>query len=297
MTTSASDPSDATIPPRKRLLAALPAVEERYLEAAGLETAILEGGSGPPLVLLHGAGEFGATWAAVLPELVQHHRVIAPDLPGHGASATDPELDADDVIAWLQELIAATCLEPPVLVGHLLGGAIALRVAHAAPSSVRGLVLVDTLGLAPYRPAPSFAVALAGFLIRPTARSRDRMFRRCFLDLEAVQAEAGALWPHLADYALDRARDPALKPTLRRLMPTLGTPLSPEALAAVGVPTTLIHGRHDPQIKLRIAEDASERYGWPLYVIEDAADDPAVEQPERFLAALRGALVGLADRR
>src|SRR5207344_1068672 len=68
---------------RARLLSGLP-VNERRLELAGVSTAVLEGGDGPPMVLL--AGEFAAVWMRVLPDLVTTHRVIAPDLPGLGAS-------------------------------------------------------------------------------------------------------------------------------------------------------------------------------------------------------------------
>ena len=297
MVTPSPDTADATPLSRQRLLDALPAVEERYLDVGGLTTAVLEGGAGPPMVLLHGAGEFAASWAPVLPGLTRDHRVIAPDLPGHGASATHAELDGDGIVTWLQELLDATCAQPPVIVGHLLGGAIALRSVSRDAASVRALVLVDTLGLAPYRPAPSFALALAGFLLRPTERSRDRMFQRCFLDLEAVRTEAGELWPDLAAYALDRVRSTQLKPTLRRLMPELSAPLSPEVLAAITIPTTLIHGRHDRQVRLAVAEAASERYGWPLHVIEDAADDPAVEQPDAFLTALRTAAADDPEQR
>src|SRR5919197_5155852 len=80
---------------RERLLAGLP-VAERRLELAGISTAVLEGGAGRPVVLLHGPGEYGAKWMRVIPDLVTTHRVIAPDLPGHGASEVPGErLDAD----------------------------------------------------------------------------------------------------------------------------------------------------------------------------------------------------------
>ena len=64
-----------------------------------------------------------------------------------------------------------------------------------------------------------------------------------------------------------------------------------EELARISVPTTLIWGRHDRQTPLAVAQQASTRFGWPLHVIEDAADDPAFEQPA---AVLRGAFVALA---
>ncbi len=66
--------------------------------------------------------------------------------------------------------------------------------------------------------------------------------------------------------------------------------IPPEELERITVPTSLIWGRHDLATQLPIAEAASARYGWPLKVIENAADDPPIEQPEAFLAALRIAL-------
>src|SRR5436190_16921519 len=71
--------------PRRRLLAGLPVLERR-LELAGVSTAVLEGGEGAPVVLLHEQGEFAARWMSVIPGLVPTHRVVAPDLPGHGSS-------------------------------------------------------------------------------------------------------------------------------------------------------------------------------------------------------------------
>ena len=121
---------------RERLLAGIPATQRRLL-LADVSTAVLEGGNGPPVVLLHGPGGNAAHWMQVIPDLVTTHRVVAPDLPGQGASeVTDGPLDADRVLAWLGELIARTCTSPPALVGYALGGAIAAASqAIAAPGS------------------------------------------------------------------------------------------------------------------------------------------------------------------
>ena len=70
---------------RERQLEGLPVVERRLM-VAGAATALLEGGDGPPVVLLHGPAANGAHWAGVLGDLTAGHHVIAPDLPGHGAS-------------------------------------------------------------------------------------------------------------------------------------------------------------------------------------------------------------------
>jgi len=179
---------------RERLLAGIP-VSERRLPLAGVSTAVLEGGDGPPVVLLHGPGEFAAAWLPVLPELVRTNRVIAPDLPGHGATGTpDGALDADRVLRWLGELIEHTCPAPPVLVGRVVGGAIGARFAADHGARLDRLVLVDTLGLTPFEPAPRFGLALHRFLAQPTAGTYDRFMEFCTFDLDRVREELGQRW-------------------------------------------------------------------------------------------------------
>ena len=276
---------------RERLLAGAP-VGERRLTLAGHPTVVLEGGDGPPVVLLHGPGEFAACWLQVLPELVRTHRVIAPDLPGHGASGLSGEpLDTAGITAWLGELIERTCPSPPALVGHLLGGALAARFAIDHPDRPDRLVLVDTYGLGRFWPAPRYALAMLAYTARATEGTQERLFRQCVFDLDGLRDRLGERGRLVEAYALDRARAPGVNKALRHLMPQLGVPAIPPAeLARIAVPTTLIWGRHDRQVRLGLAEAASARYGWPLHVVEQAADDPAVEQPEAFLRALRHAL-------
>ena len=276
---------------RERLLADLP-VAERRLRLNGTSTAILEGGEGPPIVLLHGPGEYAAKWLRVIPALSGTHRVIAPDLPGHGASeAIEGPVDEHRVLAWLDDLIECTCPTPPVLIGHLFGGAIAARFAVQNGERLARLVLVDALGLAPFQPEPEFGQALMEFVGRPTKETHDRLWRRCAFDLDALRRSLGEQWDDIEMYNLDRARAPDLRDTQQGLMQRFGLPAIPHAdLERIAVPTTLIWGRHDLATPLRIAEAASTRYGWPLHVIDNAADDPSIERPDAFVAALREAL-------
>ena len=105
---------------REELLTGIP-VTERRLQLAGVSTAVLEGGDGPPSRCCCGPGEFALAWLQVLPQLVRTHRVIVPDLPGHGASAIpDTGVDADWVLGWLGELVEETSPTPPVLVGRTI---------------------------------------------------------------------------------------------------------------------------------------------------------------------------------
>lgn len=274
---------------RERLLEDLP-VTERQVRLDGVPTALLEGGEGAPLVLLHGPGEHAAKWLRVIPELVRSYRVIAPDLPAHGSSGP-LEGPAERVLAWLDALIEASCASPPALVGQIIGGAIAARYAAERGARIRRLVLCDALGLAPFQPAPEFGAALSAFLTRPDEETHDQLWRRCAFDLDALRAALGERWGALRAYNLEGARNSALAPTRQELMARFGFPaLAAETLAAIRVPTTLIWGRHDLATRLEVAQTAAERYGWRLHVIEDAADEPAMEQPAQFVEALRRAL-------
>jgi pimeloyl-ACP methyl ester carboxylesterase len=270
-----------------RLLAGL-SVTQRRLQLAGISTPLLEGGDGPPMVLLHGPGEFAAKWLRVLPELVKRHRVVAPDLPGHGSSEVEGgALDEERVIGWLGALIESTCPSPPVLVGHVLGGAIAARFAMRHGNRIDRLVLVDTLGLAPFRPSPAFALTMIHFMARPSERTYGRFMNQCSHDLDRLRREMGGKWSPFVAYNLDRVRTPSVKKAIRSLMTQVGLPvLPPEELRRIPVPVDLIWGRHDRANRLRIAQAASARYGWPLHVIEECADDPPRDQPRAFLDAL-----------
>jgi pimeloyl-ACP methyl ester carboxylesterase len=276
---------------RAQLLDGLP-VSERRLELAGISTPVLEGGDGPPIVLLHGPGEFAAKWLRVIPDLVSTHRVVAPDLPGHGASEVRRgDLDAEQVLRWLGELIDRTCPSEATLVGHVLGGAIAARFAIHHGDRLDRLVLVDSLGLGRFRPSLRFALSMIRFMARPTARSYARFMDQCSYDQSALRQDMGERWSPFVAYNVDRTRTPAVKRAVRRLMSTVGTPVIPPAsLARIPVPTALIWGRHDRANRLRSARATSARYGWPLYVIDDCADDPARDRPQAFLKALRTAL-------
>ena len=114
---------------RDQLLAGLP-VTGYTVELAGIPTAVVAGGWGPPLVLLHGPCGNATHWTDVLPDLVARYRVLVPDLPGHGASGTGVgPLTRDRVLGWLDALIEHAGPDRSVLVGHALGGALAARYA------------------------------------------------------------------------------------------------------------------------------------------------------------------------
>lgn len=281
---------------RSRLLAGIP-VTERRIDAAGIPTTVLEGGDGSPVVLLHGPGESAVNWRWTIPGLVATHRVVAPDLPAHGSSGNgSAPLDADSAVAWLDEVIDATCLRPPVVVGHALGGAIAARFAARSalhnPGRLRALVLVDPLGMARFRPAPRFAVGLLRFTARPSERSFEQFMHQCSYDADALRDRMGADWAPWVAHNVGFASSPAAKQA-GRVLRRVGLPRIPGSdLAGIDVPVTLIWGRHDRANRLRVGRRVARRYGWALHVIDAAADDPARDQPEAFLRTVRAVIDG-----
>ncbi len=277
-------------PSRVRLQSGLP-VSERILVIAGIATPVLEGGNGPPIVLLHGPGEFAEGWLRVIPSLVTTHRVICPDLPGHGGSEVlDGDLSSGRMIDWLGELVGRTCATPPVVVGRVVGGAIAARFAIEHSDRLAHLVLVDTLGLAQFAPAPRFGLGMQRFFAQPSGATYDRFMDFCTYDLDRLRGALGDQWDAFQTYAVDLAGSPPVLAAAGWMMHEFGARIGEADLARITVPTSLVWGRHDLATPLWVAEAASAALGWRLHEIDDAGDDPALEQPEAFVAALRDAL-------
>ena len=111
---------------RQRMLRNI-AMREGRLDVDGIDTSVLEGGEGPPLVLLHGGIECGgAMWAPVVTGLAEHHRLVVADVPGLGESAPAARLDQRRFDVWFAELLRLTCPQPPAVIAHSLLGTLAV---------------------------------------------------------------------------------------------------------------------------------------------------------------------------
>ena len=98
---------------------------------------------GPPLILLHGGSASSRSWVAVAPVLARDWHVLAPDLRGHGLSGWGPRYHLEDYADDIVQLIDRELDQPAVLVGHSLGGQVAVAIAARRPDVARALVVGD----------------------------------------------------------------------------------------------------------------------------------------------------------
>jgi pimeloyl-ACP methyl ester carboxylesterase len=255
---------------------------------------------GDPLVLLHGLGGTAANWALLAPRLAETHRVVLVDLPGHGGSEPLPAAPGigtyADRIAVLVERLG---LAPVVVVGHSLGGLVALRLAARRPDVVGSLVLAAPAGIGSGTRAAERALAIAGWVQpgrrisaywRVVARS-DALKRIAFgrwfvadpaaLGHEAVEALLGEINLHTDTDSARRALtadDPRLD------------------LHDVRCPALVLWGAEDRQLPVDDAFDYARRLRASLRVIADAGHLLIVERPDACFDAIERFLAPRASR-
>ncbi|HEX2172895.1 MAG TPA: alpha/beta fold hydrolase [Dehalococcoidia bacterium] len=123
-------------------------LEERRIALGGLSLEYRVGGEGHPIVLVHGDLDSALAWRWVAPALTATHRVYAPSLPGYGGSSKPAADYSPGYLAGaLAAFLDALAIDRPILIGHSLGGLVALRVALADPTRLGALALIASAGL------------------------------------------------------------------------------------------------------------------------------------------------------
>lgn len=134
---------------------------------------IVEAGQGPPVVLLHGLFGAAQNWGAIQRRLAARHRVLALDLRNHGSSPRDAVMDYPAMAADVAETIAGVTAAPAAVVGHSMGGKVAMALALAEPQLVSRLVVAD---IAPVTYPPvlrAYVEAMQAITLRPGLSRRD----------------------------------------------------------------------------------------------------------------------------
>ena len=277
----------------------MPGLESHVAEVSGHETHCWVGGDGPPVVLIHGLGGAATNWTELAPLLARRHRVVAPDLPGHGRSAPLAEVHGltsyAEHVGLLAERLGAL---PAFVVGHSLGGVVSLRLAAARPDDVRALALVCAAGIHRHARWAERALQIAS-LLRPDAAvvrrrlevaRRARLRRAVFGHWGAV--DAAALSESAVLGFLASRRDRTDVASARR---ALFQDDPRHELHRVTCPTLLVWGARDRLVSLASGFEYARRLRAPIRTLAGAGHLVIVERPaecatilEEFFAGLDG---------
>jgi pimeloyl-ACP methyl ester carboxylesterase len=281
------------------------AIEEQNVEINGLPTRYLSAGEGPPLVLLHGAGDNALDWQWVMPTLAATHRVYAPDLPGSPDSARPA---ADYSPAFFERFVVmfvdSLGIGRATYIGNSLGGLLALRLALSEPARVVALVLVDSAGLG-YAINPAFtSVSVPGLaeVAIPFWRTPVGAYQRAW-------GRTALLFTHPTSVPrewLAEQRRLALAPGyLEAHLRVLRALVSPhgqrkvlvDRLPFLKIPTLVVWGARDRVYPPSQAREAFSRLQeGSLALIPNCGHMPHVECPDRLLPALEGFLATWVHR-
>jgi len=261
----------------------------------GHEVAYRRAGDGPALLLIHGIAGSSRAWSEAMSLLAEDFTVVAPDLIGHGESAKptgDCSLGA--YASGLRDLLAVLGINRATLVGHSLGGGIAMQLAYQHPECCERLVLVDSGGLGREVSWLLRSVALPGaeyvmpVLFPPFMRDWGNRVARLLHSAGLRSNGVAEGWRAYASLT-ESANRQAFVRTVRAVIDPGGQSVSAadRLYLAADVPTLIVWGERDGMIPVSHAHAAHEAVrGSRLEIIEGAGHFPHVEQPARFAAAL-----------
>lgn len=251
----------------------------------------------PTLLLIHGITSSSHTWDPVIPSLSEHAHVLAPDLLGHGGSdkpAADYSLGA--LASIVRDLLEHLGLERVTVVGHSLGGGVAMQFAYQYYEFCERIVLVDSGGLGREVSWALRAAALPGAelvlpviahpKIRDAGAAVGRFLGRLPLRPRPSVAEVGRGYASLAE---GPART-AFVHTLRSVVDPGGQRVSAsdKFYLVQGRPTLIVWGALDTVIPVAHAYSAHEQIpGSSLEIFEQSRHFPHMDEPERFSRVVR----------
>jgi pimeloyl-ACP methyl ester carboxylesterase len=274
----------------------LPGFEERFANVRGSRLRYLVRGEGEPLVLVHGLGGAAANWVALAPLLLRGRRLLVPELPGHGGS--EPLPAAPNLNAYADSLGALAEREgcfPAAVVGHSLGGAIALRLAIRRPDGVSRLVLAAAAGISSGTRSARYALTITGIL-KPGRRiaPHRRLVARSPVLKRLVFGRWGAADPQAlpADVAEAFLSGPARHTDTVSAAKALIRDDPRADLDRVRSPCLVLWGARDNQLPIGDAFDYARRLRGRLRVIADCGHLLIGERPDACADAIAAFLAG-----
>jgi pimeloyl-ACP methyl ester carboxylesterase len=271
--------------------------DEWQIELHGRRVIYRVAGSGPPVVLIHGMLNSSSHWQAVALNLAAEYTVIAPDLIGHGDSAGprgDYSLGAH--AASIRDLLAAVGIDRATLVGHSLGGGVAMQFFYQFPQRVERLVLISSGGLGREVSPMLRTAALPGMSALLSATIHPRLLGALRETGSRLRARGAGSGVYLQ--AIARALSPlenadaraAFLHTLRAVIDVHGQRVSAtdRLYLLEAIPTLIVWGERDHTIPLRHGRAAQRAIpGSSFRTLPAAAHFPHLEDPDGLSALLR----------
>ena len=275
----------------------LPGFEARFADVKGVRLRYYVGGAGSPLVLVHGLGGAAVNWTLVAPPLAETRRVLVPDLPGHGGSSPLP---AAPTLSPLADSVAALAelenLVPAPVVGHSMGGVVALRLAIRRPASVLAVVLAAPAGISSTARRAEIAFAI-GSAMKPArlaspfrgAIGRSRLLRAFVFGYWQV-SDTAALSPRAVDGFL---AGPAIHSDVESAGWALFRDDPRTDLARIACPRLVLWGARDRLVPVEDGIEYARRLRAPLRVVPDCGHLLIGERPDACVDAIRSFLDSL----
>ena len=268
----------------------------RQIDLHGHPVTYHQVGRGPAVLLIHGITSSSRTWRTVMPALAEHHTVIAPDLLGHGRSAKPRgDYSLGGYASGLRDLMVALEIPSATVVGHSLGGGVAMQFAYQFPERVERLALVDSGGLgsevslvlrAATLPGAEYVLPLlASGPLRGAGAALGSVLGRVGLRASADVRGMAEGFESLGDGAARRA----FVHTARSVIDPAGQRVdaTDRLYLAEHVPSLIVWGDRDRMIPVQHGRDAHELMpGSRLEVFAGAGHFPFNDDPERFVAVL-----------
>jgi pimeloyl-ACP methyl ester carboxylesterase len=255
--------------------------QEETISVAGLDTQVFSGGSGEPLLVLHGAGG-NPGWMPYCEALAAHFRVIAPSHPGFGASDRPDWMErVHDLAYFYRWFMEDQGLGPLPVVGFSMGGWLAAELAASSPERISCLTLVNAVGL-----KVEGADIADIFLLTP-----QELVELAFHDLGQV-AERDTLFPANPTPEQIGLRDNSqIMAQLVGWKPYMHNPKLVHRLRRVKSPTMVVWGKQDGLVPLAHGEAYHQAIvGSELKVIDNCGHSPQFERPAEFVTLLEGFL-------